>query len=199
MSHGSLTTFSPRNTAVFEARLWQAYYDRRWVRSLILLYRLMRSQFNLGAVQALRATFWGTLAAIVWAPANNDRGRVGRLLIRFYRVVGAATGASFDAEAAGAAELQYWAVHRDLSGQQGTPELIAALAGIVVAVYGLSPEQARPSAAARAHACDLVDAITAGKQAPTPEAWAAISTSLRQAYSLLCEALGATQVPVSPS
>ena len=191
MSHGSLTAFNPRNTAVYEARLWQAYYDRQWVRSLILLYRLMRSQFNLGPVQALRATGWGTIAAIAWAPVANDRAKVGRMLTRFYRVVQTATGAAFDAEEAGAAELRYWAVHRDLSGRQGSPELVESLAGIAVAVYGLPPEQARPSAVARAQACDLVDAITAGKQAPTPEAWEEITNCLHRSYRLLREAIPA--------
>jgi len=67
--------------------------------------------------------------------------------------------------------------------------LTDALAGIVVALYGLSPERARPAAAARAHGADLVDDITNGCQEPTRAAWASIDDTLRHAYSLLREAL----------
>jgi hypothetical protein len=193
MQRGSLTAFSPRNTGLFEARLWQAYYDHNWPLALLLLYRLMRSQFGLTITQALQATSWGILAAIVWMPVNHNSARVRRLLTRFYRVVREATEAGFDPEAAGAAELHYWAVHRNLSGQRGSPELVAALAGVATALYGLEHEQALPSAVERAHACDLVDAITAGEQASTPDAWASIAASLRRSYTLLGGALPADQ------
>jgi hypothetical protein len=193
MQRGSLPAFNPRNTGLYEARLWQAYYDHNWPLALMLLYRLMRSQFGLAGTQALQATCWGVLAAMTWVPAHHDRARVGRLITRFYRVVRAATGADFDPEAAGAAELHYWAVHRELAGQRGRPELLAALVGVTTTVCGLGQEQVLPSARARAHACELVDAITAGKQAPTPHAWAAIAASLRRSHQLLGEALRAEQ------
>jgi hypothetical protein len=191
LQRGSLTAFNPRNAGLYEARIWRAYYDHNWPLALLLLYRLLRSQFGLTRTQALRAASWGILAAIAWVPENHVRARVGRLITRFYRVVRAATGADFDPEAAGAAELRYWAVHRELSGQRGRPELVAALAGISTAVCGLGYEQALPSALARAQACELVDAITAGQQDPTPHAWAAIAASLRRSHQLLGEALRA--------
>jgi hypothetical protein len=115
------------------------------------------------------------------------------LITRFYRVVRAATGADFDPEAAGAAELHYWAVHREVSGHRGRPELVAALVGITSTVCGLGQDQALPAARERAHACELVDAITAGQQARTPDAWAAIAASLRRSHQLLGEALRAEQ------
>jgi hypothetical protein len=181
----SLSDFNPRNTALYEAQLWRAYYDHRWPQALLLLFRLLRSQFGLSAPQALRGACWGTLAGLLWKPVDHDAARVGRLLVRFYRGVRRATGADFDPTAAGAAELEYWAVHRALAGQEGSPELVEALAGITMAVYGLPREHAVEAAIPRAHACDLVDAITAGRDAPTAANWAAITAALRQAYELL--------------
>jgi hypothetical protein len=58
-----------------------------------------------------------------------------------------------------------------------------------MAVYGLSREQAVAAAIPRARACDLVDAITAGRQASTAASWAAITASLRRAYELLYASL----------
>jgi hypothetical protein len=185
----SLYDFSPRNTALYEARLWQAYYDHNWPRSLALLFRLLRSQFGLSVPRALRGAYWGILAGVIWKPVDHDTARVGRLLVRFYREVRRTGGADFDPAAVGAAELDYWVIHRALSGQDGSPELVEALAGITTAMYGLTRECAVAAAIPRAHACDLVDAITAGHQPPTVENWAAITGSLRQAYSLLYAAL----------
>lgn len=185
MSMGSLNTFNPRNTGLYEAQLWKAYYDRNWLLALSLVYRLLQSQFALSPLQAARATYYSVRAAVAWAPRDNDRERVRGLLVRFYRVLRDATGARFDPECAGAAEFEYWDVHRRLDGRKDQPELTNALGAIAAEVYGLPPDRARPAGAARAHACDLVDDITAGHQAPTREAWTAIEESLRQAYSLL--------------
>jgi hypothetical protein len=186
---GSLYNFSPRNTALYEARLWQAYYDHDWPRSMFLLFRLLRSQFGLSVPQALREAYLGILAGLIWKPVDHDTARVGRLLVRFYRGVRRATKADFDPAAAGAAELDYWVIHRELSGRDDSPELVESLARISIAVYGLTRECAVPAAIPRAHACDLVDAITAGRSPATAENWAAITASLRQAYSLLYAAL----------
>ena len=78
-------------------------------------------------------------------------------------------------------------MHRRLDGQTDRPELREALTQLAAVVYNLPVARARPAGAARAHACDLVDAITAGRQAPTREAWAAVETALREAYSRLRE------------
>lgn len=185
----SLYSFSPRNTALYEARLWEAYYDRQWFRSLLLLFRLLRSQFGLSVPQALRGASWGILAALIWKPADHDTARVGRLLSRFYQGVQQATRGDFDPAVAAAAELEYWAIHRELAGQDGSPALVDALARITMAVYGLSRECAIAAAIPRARACDLVDAITAGREAASAERWAAIAASLFQAYDLLSGAV----------
>jgi hypothetical protein len=187
MKRGSLYDFSPRNTGLYEARLWKAYYDRNWPLALSLVFRLLRSQFNLSPLQAAQATYYSICAAIAWSPRINNGERVQALLTRFYAVLRDATGAEFDPEVAGAAEFEYWAVHRCLDGQKDQPELIDALTKIAAEVYSLPTARARPAGAARARACDLVDDITTGRQAPTREAWVAVEAALREAYSRLRE------------
>lgn len=191
MNKGSLYDFNARNTGLYEARLWKAYYDRRWLLALSLLFRLLRSQFNLGLAYALRATYWGIRAAIVFAPKEHDDEAVRHLLRRFYAVVHAGCAGRFDPHAAGDAELDYWVVHRRLAGQQGTPALVRSLAVLTARVYDLPLERAEPAAVERARACDLVDDITGGQQAPTRDAWAAVEIALCRSYTLLRGALDA--------
>jgi hypothetical protein len=181
----SLYTFNPRNTGLYEARLWKAYYDCKWAQALVLLFRLMRSQFGLSPLDAARATIWGIRASIIFAPAEHDEKAVLQALERFYIVVRSGSDGRFEPRAAAAAELDYWIVHRRLAGQKGTAGLKDSLAGLAACVYGLSPAQTHPSAALRAHACDLVDDITGGRQAPTHAAWSAIEDTLRRSYTLL--------------
>jgi hypothetical protein len=188
MSKATLYDFNPRNTGLYEAQLWKAYYDRNWPQALLLVFRLLRSQFNLSALQAALATYYSVRAAMAWAPRQNDAEMVRTQLRRFYAVLRAATGAAFNPDAAGDAELEYWTVHRRIDGKKGHPELTEALARIAAEVYGLSIAEAQSAGAARAHAADLVDDITAGRQEPSREAWSAIADSLRRAYSLLREA-----------
>jgi hypothetical protein len=186
----SLYTFNPRNTGLYEARLWKAYYDRNWLQALVLLFRLMRSQFGLSFLSAARATVWGIRASIIFAPVERDDAAVLNALERFYTVVLNGSDGRFDPHGAAAAELDYWIVHRRLAGQKGTSELKESLARLAACVYSLSPDQAHPSAELRAHACDLVDDITGGRQAPTNAAWFAIEDTLHRSYSLLRRELG---------
>lgn len=192
MRKGTLYDFNQRNTGLYEARLWKAYYDRRWPLVLALLLRLLRSQFYLGPLYALRAAYWYLRAAVIFAPPDHDDAAVRRLLQRCYAVLRAGSDGRFDPDAAGAAEHDYWVVHRRLAGHKDSSELITALTALAAEVYGLSMEQARPSAVERARACDLVDDITGGRQAPTHAAWAAIEETLRRSYTLLREALDNT-------
>jgi len=185
---GSLYDFNPRNTGLYEAHVWKAYYDRDWPLALLLVYRMLRSQFNLGPLQGACATYYSVRAAVAWAPRDHDTAKVRALLRRFYGVLRNATRTPFDAAAAGDAELEYWVVHRQFDGEKGRPELIDANTRIAATVYSLSFAQARPAGVARAHAADLVDDITGGRQAPTPEAWATVAAALRSAYTLLHDA-----------
>jgi len=185
MSSASLYDFNPRATGHYEARLWKAYYDRDWPLALVLVFQLLRSQFHLSPLQAVAAAYYSVRAALAWAPHVNDPQRVRALLICFYAVLRAATQSQFNPVAAGTAELEYWTVHRRFDGHIDQPELADALSAIASVVYTLPRASAYPAGVARARACDLVDAITGGRQAPTRDAWAAVEHALQEAYSLL--------------
>ncbi len=192
---GSLFAFNPRNTGLFEAQLWRAYYDRNWPRALVLLFRLVRSQFDLSVVDALRAMRLGIQAAIVFAPVEHDDAAVRALLDRFYRVVARATGNTFEPQQVAEAEFNYWDVHRRLAGRPGSQALIDALAAIQTAVYGLSAADGQTAAAERALACDLVDDITGKRVAPTRERWLEIARTLQRSYTHLREAIRQERPP----
>jgi len=41
MSKATLYDFNPRNTGLYEAHLWKAYYDRDWPLALLPVYRML--------------------------------------------------------------------------------------------------------------------------------------------------------------
>ncbi len=89
---GYLYDFNPRNMGLYEANVWKAYYDRDWPLALALVYRMLRSQFNLRPLQGVFATYYSVRAAVAWTPRDHDPEKVRALLRRFYGVLRAATG-----------------------------------------------------------------------------------------------------------
>jgi hypothetical protein len=187
----SIERFNPRYTARFEAELWRAYYDRRWVWGFLLLYRLLRTQFLLTSRAALVATVWGIAAAVAFAPVDHDEEAVRRRLQRFYATVKRDKDAAFSVRDAALAEFHYWVVHRRLAGQPERDPVVDALAAIPAHVYRVPPAAIYPSARERERAVVLVDHITGKRRYPTEEAWQEIEDTLHLSYTMLADVLAA--------
>lgn len=188
--------FNPGMIGFIEARLWHAYYARHWSRVGLLTYRLVRGQLGLRPWSALIATGHVARAARAWAPLQNDPETTKRELRRFYRAVARATGAPFDADAAGNAEFDYWRIHRDMVGHPRREPLILALARIPATLYEAPVEAMLPSATERERVVRLVDEIILGRRRSTEVAWREIAAALSRSYLLLAEtvaSLGADQ------
>jgi len=178
-------TFDPRAIGFLEARLWHAYYARHWPRVALLTYRLVRGQVGLAPESAIKAVRHAARAAVAWAPAKNDPDKTRRELRAFYRIIAEAQGASFDSDAVGDAECDYWAIHREIVGQTDRVPLIASLARIPALLYGVPAAKFIGSATERELAVLLVDLITSGQQASTAGAWNEIIAALVRSYELL--------------
>ncbi|HEY7033049.1 MAG TPA: hypothetical protein VH482_17010 [Thermomicrobiales bacterium] len=177
--------FDPRAIGYIEARLWHAYYAHHWPRVALLTYRLVRGQMGLGPRPAIEAVGHAARAAVAWAPAQNDAARTRRELRAFYGVVAREHGATFDPEAVGDAEYDYWRIHREIVGRADRALLIASLERIPALLFGVPEASVTASATERERAVRLVDLITSGKQAPTEAAWREIAADLVRSYRLL--------------
>jgi hypothetical protein len=184
MSEHLPATFDPREIGFIEARLWHAHYARHWPRVVLLTYRLVRGQVGLTPGPAIKAVGHAVRAAVAWAPAQNDPDTTRRELRAFYRVVAEARGASFDPDAVGDAEYDYWVIHRQIVGQSDRALLIASLARIPALLYGVPASALMPSATERERAVRLVGLITSGQQASTDGAWREITAALAYSYEL---------------
>jgi hypothetical protein len=98
-------------------------------------------------------------------------------------------GAGFAVREAARAEFAYWEVHRDQAGRQEREPVVAALAAIPAAVYGVPRVATLASARERDHAVVLVDHVTGKRRAPTEEAWQEIEEALQRSYESLAAVL----------
>ncbi|MFI5265754.1 MAG: SRPBCC family protein [Chloroflexota bacterium] len=178
--------FDADRLAYLETAIWRVYYERRWVSVLWLTLQLVHEQFGLSWPRAIQAAYYTTRAAIAWAPANHKVERVRTYLRRFYRLVHRA-----DAEHVGDLELDYWILHRDLSGQPGSRKelLERSLADLHAALFGLQREATAESGVARARAADVVDEITSRRSRDVPGDWARVEQHLRDCYRGIAQQL----------
>jgi uncharacterized protein YndB with AHSA1/START domain len=169
--------FDADRLAYLETEIWRAYYERRWARVLRLTLELVREQFGLSWPRAVVAAYHTTRAAIAWAPVKHS--------VRTARVA--------DADHVADLELDYWIVHRDLSGRPKLRKqpLERCLADLHAALFDLPREVTGESGVARARAADVVDEITSGRSRDVPGDWALVEQHLRDCYRSIGQQLPA--------
>ena len=178
--------------AYFEANGWRAYYDRNWMRLLRLIVGLCQEQFRIPFPVSLLAAYYVSRAAAAWAPVDHDEKVVKEFYERFYRLAKKYSGLDFDPVQVAALELQYNDVHRQLSGEEDKAEFIETMVALHSAIFGLSPEHARPSAELRVLANNTVDLITSGKSTDVEGDWRKLEDILRGCYRSIQQALTLT-------
>ncbi len=174
--------FNPERVAYFEAAGWRAYYERAWLKLLSLLVRLNQEQFRIPFPVSLLAAYYVVRASVDWVPKDHDRKRVTNWLEKFYRIAQRYSGLTFDTARVAVLEEQYWQVHRRLSGTPDKTEFINILTNLHSETFGISREQARPSAELRVEANNKVDLITSRTSTNPESDWAKLEEDLRQCY-----------------
>ncbi len=86
-----------------------------------------------------------------------------------------------------ALELQYFDVHRRLSGKVEKEELLQTLMALHSALFGLTPEQARESAEWRLLAANTVDLITSRTSTDVEGDWSKLEAYLQKAYGSIVQ------------
>jgi hypothetical protein len=173
----------PARVAYFEANGWRAYYEHNWLKVLRLIVALCQEQFHIPFPQSLLAGYYTTRASVAWAPVDHNVQDVLTYLRKFYRIAQRYSRLDFDVERVATLELQYFVVHRDLSGKEDKTALIQTMADLHSAIFGITPAQALPSAELRVLAMNIVDLITSKTSLDPASDWAKLEEYLRQCYT----------------
>src|SRR5579872_1239424 len=131
----------PARVAHFEANGWRAYYEHNWLKVLRLIVALCQEQFHIPFPQSLLAGYYTTRASIAWVPIDHNVQDVLTYLRKFYSIAQRHSRLHFDVERVATLELQYFVVHRDLSGKEDKTELIQTMADLHSAIFGITPAQ----------------------------------------------------------
>lgn len=180
-------TFIPGQLADYEARGWEAYYQHNWLKFFWLITQVSQKQFKLPLWRAFQAAYYIARASAEWAKKVNRPEMVKAYITRYYRLARRYSGLSFDPVAVAELEEAYWDVHRRLIGQPDKTEFIETLTRLHCALFGLTPEQARPSANARVLANNTIDEITHKETTDLNKSWADLRNYLAECYSSIKE------------
>jgi hypothetical protein len=154
-------SFDPNRVGRLECVTWVTYYRRDWPRFLRAAVSVTRHAFGLSWPATLYASWLVLRANQLWAPyPDNDPAGARERMRRFYALVAARHGETFDVGEAARREVEWWRVHRLRQREQpDSPAgaLVDALAALFAHVYGVEAERVRPAAEERARAMDLSD------------------------------------------
>jgi hypothetical protein len=175
-------TFDPERVAYFEAAGWRAYYDHKWLKILYLLVKLCQEQFRIPFPMSLVAAYYTTRASIAWAPVTHDEYKVQSYLEKFYSVARRYSGLTYDVSRVASLELQYFDVHRRLSGKPEKDEFLHTLVDLHSAIFGLPAERVLESAEWRLRAANTVDQITSNTSTDIEGDWTRLEEDLRRCY-----------------
>ncbi|CAG0960492.1 hypothetical protein ANRL3_00845 [Anaerolineae bacterium] len=152
-STDAMRKFDPRKIAYYEKENWVAYYQKRWLRLMIVSVSMVKETFGLNWAQAIYAAYLVARAEIAAAPfPKNDIELAESYMRRFYALIKRIHAADFDVAEVARLEVNWWVVHRQLFGKSENQELIDALANLYAATFGVSPDRVRDAAYHRAQA-----------------------------------------------
>jgi hypothetical protein len=188
-----MRSFDPRAVGRLECRAWETYYRRQWLRCLATFVVLVRAAFRMSWPRTLAGAWLVLRANMNWAPfPDNDPAAARRLMTRFYRLLLASEGASFDPVRAAALEVEWWRAHREAqhgAGPGAHEALVGALRELYAYTYGADPEAVRPAAELRAEAMDVSDRWVAAGCDPKAPALAEERALLVRSYAALLAAV----------
>lgn len=182
-------TIDPAGLAYVETEGWRAYYDRNWLRAIGLMLQLNHDQFGLNWFDTLKASYYATRAQIAFAGMDNNPPLAQEYLAKYYAVIARARQLSFDPQAAAAAEMRYWIVHRQVAQDPANPApLVDALADLHALLFAIPAAAAHDSGVERTAAAQAVDRITGRRSTDIDADWREVLTRLTAAYRIIADA-----------
>src|SRR5437870_11691718 len=117
-------TLNPERVAYFEAAGWKAYYEHKWIKLLRLIVERCQEQFRIPFPRSLIAAYYTTRASLAWVPLDHDERKILSYLEKFYRLARRYSGLKYEPVRVAVLELQYFDVHRRLSGNPEKDEFL---------------------------------------------------------------------------
>lgn len=187
MKKHSLKDFNPAETARLDTKMWQAYYQHRFGKLVLLLVRLMHTQFGLSWIQSIKAAYYSGHAASDFRRNSKSKDYAGSLanLEIFYKYIRKHSLEDFNAQKVAELELEWWLVHR--YPKQHRQSLEAALAHTMATLYTIKSDALKNYAEYRAKAMHIRD--TATWQTKTEPDWVEIEKQLLKSYQELKKAV----------
>jgi hypothetical protein len=168
----AMRNFDPRAVGALECRVWETYYRRKWAAFLVACVGLVRAAFRMNWPRTLYGSWLVLRANMKWAPfPDNDPEACRALMRRFYRLLRASEGASFDPARAAEVEVEWWRVHREHQHDTASANepLVLALVDLYAYTYGAERDELRRAAELRAEAMDVSDRwVEAGSDPENP-------------------------------
>jgi hypothetical protein len=168
----AMRNFDPRAVGALECRAWETYYRRKWAACLVAFVALVRAAFRMNWPRTLYGSWLVLRANMKWAPfPDNDPGACRALMRRFYGLLRASEGASFDPARAAEVEVEWWRVHREHQHDAASTNepLVLALVDLYAYTYGAERGELRRAAELRAEAMDVSDRwVQAGSDPENP-------------------------------
>jgi Family of unknown function (DUF5995) len=189
---GPLRSFDPVQVGRLECAAWVAYYQRQWLRLLLLSVRLVRGGFRMDWTRTIYGAALVLRANQLWAPSDNDPDGARRCMRRFYALLKLAHGQPADPARAASLEVGWWAAHRahqNHPGPDGATPLVTALARLYAHLYDLDEAAVRPAAEQRAFAMDASDKWVASGCPPDSPLLIAERAALVRSYAALLAAV----------
>ena len=187
-------SIDPRRVGQLECTAWVTYYRREWLKFLRAAVGLTRHTFALPWPATLRGAWLVLRANQLWAPyPANDPDGARRCMERFYALVAARHGETFDVAQAAQLEVEWWRVHRDLQRRSAGDEaaLADALGALYAHVYAVPATDVRLAAQERALAmrrsdrwvdegCDLASPLVHEEREALVRSYAALLAAVHR-------------------
>jgi hypothetical protein len=185
--------FDPRAVGTLECRAWETYYRRKWGAFLLASVGMVRAAFKMSWPRTAMGAWLVLRANQKWAPfPDNDPDSARAMMARFYRLLAASEGATFDPVRAAELEVEWWRVHREHQHDDGggsAEPLVIALRDLYAYCYSVDPAEVRPAAALRAEAMDVSDRWVAAGNDPEDPQLATERALLVRSYAALLAAV----------
>ena len=184
------TRFEPDRLALFELRMWKAYYRRQPARLFGTLVLALREQATISWPRALYAAGLLTRAAVGFARATGDYDRFAPDIARGYRALGLPP--SVDLETVAHEELRWWVVRREIGLAAGTAAG-ESIARLYAALYEVPLAAVSEAGRLRGVAAEVRDrGATADPDGPQGEGqayWPEVARLLGESYRSLSRAV----------
>jgi hypothetical protein len=170
LGHPAIPIFDPRRVAHLEKENWVAYYNKQWLRLLFVSVGMVRASYGMGWIKSSYAAYLVARAEVAAAPfPNNNIPLAEAYMQRFYTLLQRSFHSDLNIAQLAHLEVQWWVVHRKLSGQADHQELVDALMDLYAATLSVPKERVRDAAFHRTQAMIYSDQwVSAGRPGSSP-------------------------------